>query len=412
MIARWSHAEHHTPALRCGLLSRWRRRSPVVGCAVRGRRLRGLAGSLLVVLLAVYAGAWLTTDRFGASRAVVWFEADAGDVHRFPSRPVPAGGPVLDLPAGEPLDLAQLLGLADPVALLEQTDTAALLVVQGGAVRHEWYGAGSGPEQLRPSFSTVKSVVSTLLGLAIADGLVGSVDDPVTRYVPELLTEDPRFADITIRHLLTMSSGLRYVERPLPWSDDAQTYYGTDLRATALAAEIVGPPGRSFHYNNFNPLLEGLVLERATGRPVSDYLSQRLWRPMGAEADASWSLDSERSGFEKMESGLNAVARDYARFGLLFAHGGRAGDRQVVPEEWVRQATSAREAGGTTDYAFHWWTRAGRGNPVPAGHALALGNLGQYVYVAPDRDLVIVRLGDDDGVADWPQRLAQLAARL
>ncbi len=311
----------------------------------RGRIARSGAASVLLVVLVAYTAAWLTTDRLGASRAVVWLGADTGDVHRFPSRPVRAGGPVLQLPAGAPLDLAELWQIADPAALLERTDTAALLVVKGGAVRHEWYSAGSGPGALRTSFSSVKSVVSTLMGLAIADGAVRSVDDPVARYVPELLEQDPRFADVTIRHLLTMSSGLRYVERPLPWSDDAQTYYGTDLRETALTAKIVEPPGRSFHHNNYNPLLEGLVLERATGRSVSEYLSQRLWRPMGAEADASWSLDSDRSGFEKMESGLNAVARDYARFGLLFARGGRADGRQVVPQTWVQQATSAQAAG-------------------------------------------------------------------
>lgn len=380
---------------------------------MRGRFGRRVAVSVLLVIFGVFAGAWLTTEHFGASRAVAWLEADTGDISRFPSRPVPAGGPVLELPAGSPLDLARLWAVADPVAVLKQTDTAALLVVQDGRVRYEWYSAGSGPVQLRTSFSSVKPVVSTLMGLAIADGAVQSVDDPVTRYVPELLAKDPRFADVTIRHLLTMSSGLRYVERPLPWSDDAQTYYGTDLRDTALSAQVIGPPGRSFHYNNYNLLLEGLVLERATGRPVSEYLSQRLWRPMGAEADASWSLDSDRSGFEKMESGLNAVARDYARFGLLFAHGGRAQGRQVVPETWVRQATSPQAARSPADfYAFHWWTRAGRGAPLPRGHVLAQGNLGQFVYVAPDRDVVIVRLGDDYGVEDWPRRLAQLANQL
>ena len=380
---------------------------------MRGRSVRRAAASVLLMLLAAYAGAWLTTEQFGASRAVAWLEADTGDIHRFPARPIPAGGPVLELPAGAPLDLAQLWGVADPVAPLEETDTAALLVVQHGAIRYEWYSARSGPAQLRTSFSSVKSVVSTLMGLAIADGAVRSVDDPITRYLPELLDKDPRFADITIRHLLTMSSGLRYVERSLPWSDDAQTYYGTDLRRTALAAEIAEPPGRSFHYNNYNLLLEGLVLERATGRPVSEYMSQRLWRPMGAEADASWSLDSDRSGFEKMESGLNAVARDYARFGLLFARGGRAAGRQVVPEAWVRQATAPQAAGSPADfYAFHWWTGTRRGTPLPHGHALAHGNFGQFVYVAPDRDLVIVRLGDDYGSEDWPQRLARLASQL
>lgn len=111
-----------------------------------------------------------------------------------------------------------------------------------------------------------------------------------------------------------------------------------------------------------------------------------------------------------MESGLNAVARDYARFGLLFANGGRAEGRQVVPEAWVHQATSPHAAGSPVDfYAFHWWTRANRGTPLPAGHVLAQGNLGQFVYVAPDRDLVIVRLGDEYGVDDWRKRLARLA---
>ena len=158
---------------------------------MRGRSVRYVAAAVLLAFVAVYAGAWLTTERFGASRAIAWLAADTGDIDHFPSRAVPAGGPVLALPVGAPVDLAQLWNVVDPVALLEKTDTAALLVVQGGEVRHEWYGAGSGSAQLRTSFSTVKSVVSTLMGLAIADGLVRSVDDPVTRYVPELLEQDP-----------------------------------------------------------------------------------------------------------------------------------------------------------------------------------------------------------------------------
>ncbi len=369
--------------------------------------------SLVFALAVVYGTAWATTDRFGASRAMVWLEADTGDIHRFPSRPIPAGEDVLELPAGEPLDLSTVWPDGDPEAFLENTGTAALLVAQDGAIRYEGYFNGAGPQKLRTSFSTVKPVVSTLVGLAIADGSIGSVDDPITDYIPELNKRDTRFSDITIRHLLTMSSGLRYVERPLPWSDDAQTYYGTDLRRTALSTTVEDPPGQTFLYNNYNLLLEGLILERATGMSLSGYLSERLWQPMGAEADASWSLDSERSGFEKMESGLNAVARDYARFGLLFANAGRANGQQVVDEEWVRQATSPDTATGSADfYAFHWWTGRSNGQLFPDGHFMAAGNLGQFVYVAPDRDLVIVRLGDDYGAEGWPSLLAELASQL
>lgn len=369
--------------------------------------------AVLVVALAGYGFAWATVDRFGTSRAIAWLESDTGDIHRFPAREVPAGEDALELPPGEPLDLATAWGMDDPEAFLDETGTTSFLVVQGGAIRYERYFHGSGDDDLRTSFSVAKSVVSTLIGLAVADGHISSVDDPVTTYVPELLEKDPRFADVTVRHLMTMSGGLCYSEDGMPWSDDAQTYYGTDLRRTALSAEVCGPPDERFLYNNFNPLLEGLVLERATGTTVSDYLARRLWQPMGAEADASWSLDSERSGFEKMESGVNAVARDYARFGLLFAREGRAGERQVVPAEWVAQATSGTAAEGATDsYAFHWWTGPSTQDRFPEGHALAWGNFGQFVYVAPDRDLVIVRLGDDYGVDDWPERLAQLASAL
>ncbi|MGI8876694.1 MAG: serine hydrolase domain-containing protein [Egibacteraceae bacterium] len=368
--------------------------------------------SLVLVCAVVYGVARATTDRFGASRAIAWLEADTEDIHRFPSRAIPAGDDVLELPAGGPLDLAAVWPTGDPESFLEDTRTAAFLVVQDGAIRYEGYFNGTSPEDPRTSFSVAKSAVSTLIGLAIADGAIGSVDEKITDYIPELVERDPRFADITIRHLLTMSSGLRYAERSLPWSDDVQTYYGTDLRGTALSAKVVEPPGRTFLYNNYNPLLEGLILERATGRRVSDYLSEALWRPMGAEADASWSLDSQWSGFEKMESGLNAVARDYARFGLLFANDGRAGGRQVLPAKWVRLATSSGAETGPADfYALHWWTGRSNGEPLPEGHFMAVGNFGQFVYVAPDRDLVIVRLGDDWGTEDWPGLLARIASR-
>ena len=134
-----------------------------------------------------------------------------------------------------------------------------------------------------------------------------------------------------------MASGIRYEERGMPWSDDALTYYGTDLRAAAVSSTITGPPGRVFHYNNFHPLLLGLVLERTTGVPVSNYLQERLWKRLGMEAPASWSLDSERSGFEKLESGLNARAIDFAKFGRLYLNRGHwEGEQSFLPAGWTR----------------------------------------------------------------------------
>ena len=134
---------------------------------------------------------------------------------------------------------------------------------------------------------------------------------------------------------------------------------------------------------------------------------------MGAEADASWSLDSHHSGFEKMESGLNAIARDYARFGLLFANEGRAAGHQVVPNDWIAKASSRGPETAPADfYAFHWWTGDLNRDPLPDGHVMAAGNLGQFVYVAPDRNAVVVRLGDHAGGHDWPRLMVEIVAEL
>ena len=345
------------------------------------RRLAIAAALVIAVVGGVYVWALLSTDRSTLARALVWREADIGDQARFPARTIRAGTVASPLPVAATPDRA----IDDA---LRGTDTRAFVVVRDDRIVYE---RDAGERTRETSFSVAKSFVSTLVGLAIAQGKIGSVDDPLTRYVPELARRDPRFARITLRDLLTMRSGLRYRESdlPWPWGDDTDTYYGVDLRAVALSAKIEEPPGRHWHYNNYNPLLLGLVLERATEQSVSAFMSAALWRPLGAAADATWSLDSDRSGFEKLESGLNAIARDYARFGLLFLHDGR----DVVPRAWVREATRAQTP---TDYAnpygYFWWVDGRRPDRF-----YALGNYGQYVYVDPVARVVIVRLGSDWG---------------
>ncbi|HYZ10431.1 MAG TPA: serine hydrolase [Actinomycetota bacterium] len=258
-----------------------------------------------------------------------------------------------------------------------------------------------------------KSIVSTLMGIALDEGLIESVDDPVTEYVPELAERDRRFERITLQHLLTMSSGIRYWDTDLPWpfADDTYTYYGADLREIAIEdTEIERPPGEEFHYNNYNPLLLGMVLERTTGMSVSEYASTRLWQPLGAERDATWSLDSGASGFEKMESGFNATAADYARLGLAYLHGGEWAGTRIVYEEWVREATALDTSTDPADrYQYFWWVDVER-----PGRFYALGNFGQYIYVAPDTGTVIVRTGRDWGIENdaWLVVLRDVADRL
>jgi CubicO group peptidase (beta-lactamase class C family) len=386
-----------------------------------GRLAIGVAG-LIGLLAAVWLGAHLFTVNSQIARAIAWLDSDVQDYRRFPARVVENAAPTyyFRAPTGEEAaryapaleTLTYWRGgqeiTEDLEAALRQTDTVAFLVIKSDALLYEGYFHGYSHDSIVTSFSTAKSFTSALVGIALAEGYFGSLDDPITLYVPELLETDARYAHITLRHLVSMSSGIRYVEQGLPWSDDAATYYAPNLRAVAVSSPIVGAPGQAFHYNNFHPLLIGLALERATGRPVAQYLAEKIWQPLGMEAPGSWSLDSEASGFEKMESGINGRAIDFAKFGRLFLNRGTWNGTQVIPAEWVDESTRLDT---TTDpaaeYQYFWWV-----NTQAPGHYLAAGKHGQYIYIAPELDLVMLRFGRTDPYGRWRDVFAALAARL
>jgi CubicO group peptidase (beta-lactamase class C family) len=258
-----------------------------------------------------------------------------------------------------------------------------------------------------------------LVDAAIEDGLIDSLDDPVTKYLPELRHRDSRFERIKLRHLLDMNAGMHYREFPFLNGDDTKTYYHPDLRSLALkGSAIERPPGQAWLYNNYHPLLIGLVLERRTGMPVARWLEQRLWQPIGMSADASWSLDSSGSSFEKLESGLNARTLAFARFGQLFMDGGVTLDgRRVLSASAVQAATSPDGALRLDHlrpglyYKHFWWgqQRADGGYDFSAR-----GNHGQFVFVSPANDVVIARNGREYGVpeAQWMKLFEQMADRL
>jgi CubicO group peptidase (beta-lactamase class C family) len=380
------------------------------------RRLAIAAGAVVLLVGGVYAWALTAVDSSTTARAMVWRDADVGDQHRFPSRVIAAGDVVSPLPDGPEIDLSGAVPDGEGTdfdPFLRRNETLAFVVVHRDRLVYERYFGGSDRATLQTSFSVAKSFLSTLVGIAIDEGLIGDVDDPATDYLPELAERDERFARITLRDLLTMSSGVRYEEPaiPVPWGDDVVTYYGVDLRDVGIdGSRIVEPPGVTWHYNNYNPLLLGMVLERATRMSVSQYMATRLWQPLGAEADATWSLDSERSGFEKLESGLNVAPVDYARFGLLFLHDGEWNDTRIVSKEWVRAATAAdTSTDPAADYQYFWWVDVER-----PGRFYGLGNLGQYLYVAPDADAVIVRNGSDWNIDNdtWLGTFREIADQL
>ena len=392
------------------------------------RRLKSLgigAGALLLLALVVVVAGYLTAPHFYLTRAIFWRESDYKDLERFPARTIHNAPPTFrfdELPDHNAYaSQIEVIGNRSTNGgfenYLDSSGTTAFLVIHDDKLLYEKYFNGYDERSLNTSFSMAKSFASALVGIAIDEGYIKSADEPITNYIPQLLEKDKRFKSITIRNLLTMSSGIKYEEgATLPWSeeaDDTKTYYSTDLRELALEnCRIKGKPGEYFEYNNYNPLLVGMILERATGMPVSRYMQEKMWKPLGMEADGSWSLDSTQSGFEKMESGVNARARDFARFGMLFAKEGNWRSKQLVSRKWVEESTRPdASTDPSQDYQYFWWINTPQGKD----HFSAQGNYGQYIYVAPEKDLVIIRLGKEEGEKGygyWTSLFDELSTKL
>ena len=393
----------------------------------RSLKLVGMgAGWLLLLALVLAVVGYLSAPHFYLTRVIFWGESDFKDLEKFPARTVHNGSSVSHferLPADDPYaSQIESIGKGSTngslVKYLESSGTTTFLVIHNDELLYERYFDGHDETSLQTSFSMAKSFASALVGIAIGEGHIKSVNEPITNYIPELLENDARFESITIRHLLTMSSGIKYEEGgDLPWSeeaDDTKTYYSTDLRELALEnSRIEGEPGEYFEYNNYNPLLIGMILERATGMSVSRYLQQKLWKPMGMEADGSWSLDSTQSGFEKMESGVNARAHDFAKFGMLFAREGNWEGEQLISRRWIDESTRAdTSTDPSQDYQYFWWVNTPDGE---THHFSARGKYGQYIYVAPEKDLIIIRLGKEEGERGygyWMNLFEELATKL
>ncbi|MDO9087362.1 MAG: serine hydrolase [Anaerolineaceae bacterium] len=350
-----------------------------------------------------------------AWRIITMLQSDTGDINRFPARSIENGSVVSALPI-EILPIPNTVTFQYKGAerteslqdLILRTDTTAFIVIRDDKIIYQEYPEGK-YEQVNTSFSVAKSFDSALIGAAIQDGFIESENDLVIKYVPEIMGRG--LDDLRIHNLLRMDSGIRYISADdrififEPFSDDALTYYPPDLRKVALNVQASTTPiGATFKYNNFHPLLEGLIIERATGMPVAEYLQERIWKPMGAEFPASWSLDSEKSGFEKMESGINAAAIDFARFGLVYLHNGNWNGNQILPEVWIIKSTAPdpndkrfsedfsgwQEFGGY--YGYHWW---GLKKNDGTYDFMASGHLGQFIYVSPEKNMVVVRFGSE-----------------
>lgn len=323
----------------------------------------------------------------------------------FPTRTVKAGGktsplPISDTPLG-PVSFkseGKEYDLPDYVALNRMV---GLLVMKDGKVVFEHYDFGFKPEMRWMSMSVAKSFVSTLVGAAIKDGFISNVNDPVTKYLPQLAGGG--YDGVTVRDMLMMASGVKWNETYTDPKSDRRTLLEHQIRSDRKGAifEVMKPlpratePGKTFNYNTGETVLIGEVVQAATKMPLSDYLSQKVWIPVGMEADASWWLDSP-GGHEVGGSGLLARLRDFARFGQFILDGAKVNGQSIVPDDWLAEATSAKPIAGVTGkngYGYQWWTLKPEVSRWHEGVFMGRGIQGQYLYINPKQRVVIAGLG-------------------
>ena len=322
----------------------------------------------------------------------------------FPTKVMAASATPYQFPAyrAANIDLPEYFSFAGlPVStdsFLAQTDTSALIVLKDWAIAYENYWLSGGPDVPWLSMSVAKSFLSAAIGIALAEGDIRSIDQPITDYVPEL--SQSAYAGVRIKDILQMSSGARWNEDYSDINSDINRLgriiaLGGALDDFVADIERAQPPGTQLRYNSADTQVLGMLLTRATGRPVSDYMEKKLWQPLGMQSNGYWLTDDR--DMEMVFFGLNATARDYAKFGELFRREGMWLGQQLVPRDWVRASVTPDaphlQYGASENplfplgYGYQWWVLDGA-----AGEYSAVGVYNQFIYVNPAARLVIVKL--------------------
>jgi CubicO group peptidase (beta-lactamase class C family) len=340
------------------------------------------------------------------------------DYRRFPGRslyasPVPFqfSAALLDNTLPESIQLENHEEMKLDV-LLETSRTLAFLVIKDDIIIHERYLRGHGESDISQVFSTSKSILSLLIGTAIDDGLIKSVEDPVTAYVPELANAG--FERVTIEDLLNMQSNMDYFENDNPFGEHVIFNFTDHLEDEILDLKLLQTPDEQFRYKSGDNALLGLVLDRALGgETITQYTQERIWNPLGMEDSGVWGVD-RLDGLERTWCCLSVSARDLAKFGRLYLRNGNWDGTEIVSSDWVETSTTqgAYKANEWPDdlariwnYKYQWWLIS-----EEDGDYSTLGKDGQYLYVNPEKNLIIIRLGETTGDLPWFQIFREISA--
>lgn len=368
-------------------------------------------GIIVALVALVLGGAWFSMDEDARAflaqgqtdpNVLFWSieERDAGFrvLDGFPvlagARTIAAGDETLNLPQGDALEIP-----TDVAAFMDSQRSSALVIVHRGKVVFEDYGLDFSSEGKWTSFSVAKSLTSTLVGAAIADGSIESIDDPVTKHITDL--KGSAYDDVSVQQLLTMTSGVQWNEDyGDPNSDVAKFNNHTPQEGMDTTVSYMrdlpreAPAGEKWVYKTGETNLIGILVSEATGKPLSEYLSEKIWAPFGMQQDATWLLNNANN--EISGCCIQAATRDMARFGLFMLGGGQVDGSAVLPEGWIEAATTKQAEIGSPGqgYGYQWWT-------YDDGSYAAQGIFGQGIFIDPARDLVIA------SNANWPSATPQ-----
>jgi len=364
------------------------------------KSLKWLVIIIVVLISAVYAtGNGYLIKGISCTYLRGYTSAHIYDLEYFDFREVKTSSPQ---PWSNSTNLGNLKLTAEEEKIHEKFKSVAYLVVKNDQVIFEKYWGQHSENAVSNSFSMVKSVTAILVGAALDDGLIESLDDTACSYLPELCNEKPKNTEITIRDLLTMTSTIDFDEHyGDPFGFMARATYGNDLEEVTFDGyQASKEPGSEWQYLGGNTLLLGFIIEKVTEKSLSDYLSEKIWTKIGAENPAHWALD-DKGGSEKSYCCFNATARDFAKLGKLMLQCGEWNGEQLISsqfmEEMMTPLTVNSANGEVADhYGYQIWLDSRNGNKVVNYR----GMLGQYISVIPEEELIIVRLGHARGKKD------------
>ncbi|MDC8002425.1 serine hydrolase [Aureisphaera galaxeae] len=360
------------------------------------KRIKGFFKWLFIIIIALVLLAYATDHEYILKGVRVVYmtghtTAYIDDYPHFENMKVATGNTPQPWPVHKDYNKAKSTPTLDEIN--NRLGTVAYMIIKNDSIWYENYAEGYGTESQTNSFSMAKSITSALLGKAIQDGYIESLDQPLGDFFEQYKDEKTTVGDLS-----SMASGLDWVEHyTSPFSITARAYYDDDLGSTILGQKVVEEPGRAFKYLSGNTQLLGMVIEKATGKKIADYLSESFWKPMGFEQEALWQVDDSENQLAKTFCCIASNAKDFARFGKLYKNHGKWNGKQLLDSTFVAKSTHQRFE-NDPEYGYGFWLSDHLNKHI----FVMRGILGQYVITVPEDNVIIVRLGHSRG--GWDDR--------